>query len=118
MPFIGTALTPAGSHWIFEVSPIITDANVGQYIYDENFTLVGPQTWTADPNTPNSTTPGANNGNPNLPANLYGVKADTGTDPNTQPPGVAGGTYTFSSTQAPVWGDFYMKDGKQIVITL
>jgi hypothetical protein len=97
----GTALDPGLSHWILEVSPVITDDNVEDFIFDTNFPLVGPQLWEADPLSPNNTSPGGNMGNPNLPADLYGIKLDTGQ-----------ATYTFKSTQNPVYGDFYAKDGR------
>jgi hypothetical protein len=58
--------------------------------------------WPADPLFPNQTQQGANGGNPNLGTDLYGVKLDT-------PSNTVGGTYTFRSTQPPIWGDFYIK---------
>lgn len=100
----GTDTSPDLSHWLLEVSEAITTDNVENAIPGDNFNLVGPQLWMADPDSPNSTTPGANNANPNLPADLYGIKLDT------EAPDV-GGIYTFTSTQAPIWGDFYGKDG-------
>jgi hypothetical protein len=97
----GTTLGPSLSHVLLEVSPVITKANVGSYIFDTNFTFEGPQTWTKDPDYPNTTNPGKNNGNPNLPANLYSIKILSSQK-----------TYTFSSTQAPMWGDLYTKSGR------
>jgi len=93
---------PDVSHWIMEVSPFITMDNMSNYFTFADPSLVkGAEWWTADPNSPNSTSPGANNGNPNLPADLYGIKFDF-TD----------STYSFLSSQQPVWGDFYAKDGR------
>ena len=40
--------------------------------------------------------------NPNIPGNIFGFKLDFEAD-----------TYTFTTDVAPVWGDFYTKDGKQ-----
>jgi len=96
----GSLINPEISHIILEVSPFLNQSNVGDHVFNANAPLVGPQTWTADPNSPNSTSPGANKGNPNLPADLYGIKLNVG-----QP------TYSFESTQPPMWGDFYSKDG-------
>ena len=99
----GSTLSPDASHFILEVSPSITADNAAQYIFNTNFDvgdLEGPALWTADPNSPNTTSSGGNGGNPNLPADLYGVKFDVGLE-----------RYTFQSTQSPVWGDFYVKDG-------
>ena len=87
----GTTLAKAPSHAIFEVSPD----------FDQDLAGLGlPQTWGADPLSPNNTSPGGNNGNPNLPADLFGIKSDAG-----------GETYTFMTDVVPVWGDFYTKDG-------
>lgn len=101
----GGAINPDMSHVIFEVSDSITPDNVNQLIFNTNFTLEGPRTWAADPLSPNNTSPGGNNGNPNLPADIYGIKADTGSDE-------VGGMYMFESLRRPIWGDFYTKDGK------
>jgi hypothetical protein len=105
----GNAIQPDMSHLLLEVSPTITPDNVDLVIFnlDPAGTLVDPQTWTADPNTdPNTANPGDNNGNPLLPADMYAVKFDFGSD-------LANGVYSFDSTRAPIWGDFYTKDGKQ-----
>lgn len=88
----------AVSHWIFEVSPSITTNNIDEMIFDENFSIGGD-----DPRIYGPGDPG--NSNPGIPGDIYGVKADTGTSDTFM-------TYTFLSTQAPIWGDFYAKDGK------
>ena len=93
---------PELSHWILEVSPFITTANMSDYfIFSDPSVVKGAETWAADPNSPDSTSPGANNGNPNLPADIYGIKFD-----------FSDWTYSFVSSQQPVWGDFYAKDGR------
>jgi len=95
--------TPGLSHWVLEVSPIMTEQNLSQFIFSSTVPIKdGPQLWSADP-TPDPTDPGHNNGNPNLPADLYGIEFDL----------CRNSPYTFSflSTQIPVWGDFYAKDG-------
>lgn len=85
-------LDPELSHWLLEVSEAITPDNVDSVIFDTNFDpFEGPKSWS-----------GEDPGNPNLPAEIHALKLDT-----------AQTTYTFESTQAPVWGDFYAKDGKQ-----
>lgn len=92
----GTLINPDMSHLLLEVSPFITADNFAQYIFNANASLVAPQLWIPG---------GDGNSNPNLPANIYGIKLNTGS-------GLVNGTYTFESTQRPVWGDFYTKDGK------
>jgi hypothetical protein len=50
-------------------------------------------------------------GNPSIPGPLYGIKFNT----VTPLPGSSTGTHwlvQFDTTRAPVWGDFYAKDGK------
>ena len=98
----GTPIEPEISHLLLEISPFISPDNVGDHIFNSTVPITGPMTWTADPNSPNTTNPGANNGNPNLPDDIYGIKLDESL-----------GTYTFQSSQPPMWGDFYSKDGKQ-----
>jgi hypothetical protein len=95
----GTALSPQVSHMLLEVSSIITSENVEDFIYDSS-SIVGPMTWPADPNSPNEPSCGANNANPNLPAAIYAIKVD-----------MSGPGYSFKSTQPPMWGDFFIKDG-------
>ena len=41
--------------------------------------------------------------NPGMPGELYGLKID-----------IAAEEYFFTSTKAPVWGDFYVKDGTRL----
>lgn len=101
----GSTLSPDASHWILEISPEIPFANISDYIFNANATVVTPpggNPWQADPDFPNQTQQGANNGNPNLGTDLYGIKFDTSSD-------AVSGVYTFQSTQPPVWGDFYIK---------
>ena len=100
----GSAIAPDLSHWIVEISPEIPFDKIGDYIFDANATVVTPGGvyWEKDPNFPNTTQAGANKGNPNLGADLIGVKFD---DSGSS----VGGTYTFKSIEPPVWGDFYLK---------
>lgn len=88
----GSTLTGPGlSHWILELSTNVTLATLGSVISNANFSLtavVGPQVWGPAPS------------NPNLATNFFGVKLNLGQS-----------TYTFQSTRAPVWGDFYAKGG-------
>ena len=95
----GTRPIPGGalSHWILEVSEFITPANVGELIYDEDPLPI----LTGDPKQYTSTSDGASN--PDMPGlGVYGVKFNADTE-----------YYSFVSTQQPVWGDMYAKDGKQ-----
>jgi hypothetical protein len=88
------------SHFIIEVSdnakssdftsPTAIDSNSQPVV----ITTVGPQTLAIT------------SGNPNMPSDVFGLKFS--------PPENSGLTYlnlTFYSTRAPVWGDFYAKDG-------
>ena len=96
---------PEVSHWILQVSDFMTSEDYEQYfIWDEG----GPGVfgvWEADPDSPGASSPGDNNGNPNLPGYpdpLHGLKFELTDTP-----------YSFWSSQQPVWGSFYAKDGKQ-----
>lgn len=92
-------LDPEVSNFVLEVSLGVTDLIIAY----QDFTYEGPQWWYKDPNYPNSTqNAGANEGRPNQPENIYGIKLEPD-QPNL--------FYTFQSPQAPVWGDFYAKDG-------
>lgn len=102
----GGPIDPDIGHWLLEVSPTITEENVKLAIYDINFVMEGPRTWDADPEFPNSEKPGANKGNPNLPVDFYGIKLDSSQS-----------VYSFNSTQDPIWGDFYAKNGGNPVAT-
>jgi hypothetical protein len=100
----GSTVAPDVSHWILEISPEVPFNNITAYIFNSNSTVVTPggDYWVADPNFPNTTQAGANNGNPNLGSDLTGIKFDTSSNS-------VSGNYTFMSTEPPVWGDFYIK---------
>ncbi len=53
------------------------------------------------------------NGNPDMPESMYGLKFQEGSW-STRESNSTSTTYiiSFKSTRAPVWGDFYAKDGK------
>ncbi|HUE70722.1 MAG TPA: SdrD B-like domain-containing protein, partial [Pirellulaceae bacterium] len=100
----GTSLDPDQSHWLLEVSESITADNVDAIITDANFTFTDPQVWTKDPKPDPTGSPGANNANPLLPADIYAIKVNNSTSS-------VNGTFQFLSTRIPVWGDFYGKNG-------
>ena len=82
------------SHLIIETSASFTASDI--HADTPDVSADSPKTF--DPSDPS---------NPNLPGSIYGVKwnvpdADDGTD----------WTATLVTARAPVWGDFYVKDGK------
>jgi hypothetical protein len=82
--YAGGIPTKAISHMVIAISPDATSRD----FWDAN----GPleiRTWSGD-----------DSGNPGMPGSLYGMKIDISDD-----------EYYFTSTKAPVWGDFYIKDG-------
>lgn len=95
----GGALTKRPSHLIIELSPNAT-ANDFWDIYLDDYALTGDL---ASIDTFTSTSDG--NSNPNIPGPLYGLKMNTPDDFD------GSFTYTLYSDRAPVWGDFYAKDG-------
>lgn len=84
-----SAPTKGLSHIILEVSAASLAADFSVPAGSE-----GPRTWS--PSDPG-------NSNPGLPGNVFGIKYDGG--------GVTSKTFTFGSTHAPTWGDFFAKDG-------
>jgi hypothetical protein len=46
-------------------------------------------------------------GNPGMPSDMYGIRLDPSTDNSLSM------TWTFWSNRMPVWGDFYVKNGKE-----
>lgn len=90
------------SHINIEVSdedsgPAFTLANLFGLSSDPEFALehIELQDWTSS------------NGNPGIPGEMYGIKFDLND-------GYLGVTVGFDSDRAPVWGDFYAKDGSVI----
>ncbi len=97
-----TPTTPDVSHWILEVSTFITADNVDTYIFESSVAFEDPKLYGKDL-TPDPYDPGGNKGNPNLPVDLYGIKFEVETGDSY--------TWSFQSLQAPMWGNFYVKDG-------
>ncbi len=77
------------SYSIFEVGRSATKAD---FVFKSGNKVEGPQLWKE-----------GSSSTPNMPADIYGIKFDFG--------GKNSVTYSFQSTLAPVWGDFYSKDG-------
>jgi hypothetical protein len=78
----------APSHFITEVSPTFTRAN----ILAGSSTVEGGSPQTFD----------SGNGNPNMPGSVFGIKWDFGSTLQT---------YTLKTNRTPIWGDFYIKGG-------
>jgi hypothetical protein len=83
---------PDISHWIFEVSENFTDDD----LLDPFLDFEGPRTFSPDD-------PG--DSNPGLPSDIFGIKINVDED---EPANI----FEFDSTRAPMWGDFYVKDGR------
>lgn len=77
------------SHFLLETSTTFTSANI--WNADGDFEHVYVQLWTEQ------------EGNPNLPGPVYGIKFDEASGSQS--------SLRFDSDRAPVWGDFYSKDG-------
>jgi hypothetical protein len=87
-----TLTHPVGetSHLLLETSSTFTRANM--------FNIWGDfGSWSID-------TWGPGGSNPNIPGSLYGIKFDASFGLTS--------TFHFDSDRAPVWGDFYAKDGQ------
>lgn len=94
----GGALSKDMSHFILQLSNNITGQNFASNIFN-----VSGATITDGPRTFSPSDPGSSN--PGLPGDIYGIKFET-FDSASSP------SFSFDSTRAPVWGDFYTKDGK------
>lgn len=79
------------SHVIIELSEDFSDDNI--FGISTGF----------DPDAPKTYSPGTSN--PEMPGNLFGIKWDTTGDPLSY-------EFRIVSNKAPMWGDFYSKDGK------
>lgn len=94
--FTSNAQKPAFSHLILEVTNGTTLADF------TNLTVVGDNGATFD--APTNYVPGGNGGSdPNLPADIFGIKITPSEDAK-----LLTMTVTFSSTHEPVWGNFYV----------
>jgi hypothetical protein len=97
-----TPTTPNISHLLLETSGNFTLADIKAATIDGiAATLTGPTTF--DGQVGSASGPGDNNGNPNLPGDLFGIKLESTADSKT--------VFAFYSDRAPMWGDFYVKDG-------
>ena len=100
----GLVANPAVSHWILEVSSSVS-GDVAHEDYWGNYFTFDPSTsvefgdWSAE-----------HPSNPGMPegTSIYGFKFDWGQPDESDDFALH---YGFSTTKAPVWGDFYAKDG-------
>ncbi|MFC1805473.1 GEVED domain-containing protein [Planctomycetota bacterium] len=99
----GAPLSKALSHWDLQISETLS-LPFEQAFQNLGSDLEGGPKW-HQPTPPGDT---AKYGNPLMPAPLYGLKWETTGDPLTY-------ATDFQTTQAPVWGDFYAKDGFDVV---
>ena len=87
-----TVPTKSPSHFIIEVSP---DAITNDFSILSGSSSGGVATYSPSD---------MGNSNVNMPENMRGFKFDNGDDLTE--------SISFTTTRAPVWGDFYSKDGK------
>ena len=81
------------SHFIIEVSPSFSSEDILNCSWDYSYVEI------------DTFTDGQGNSNPNIPGPIYGIKFD-GYGPDSEY-----WVISFDSRRAPVWGDFYAKDG-------
>ncbi|MEN6373036.1 MAG: hypothetical protein ABFD64_13590 [Armatimonadota bacterium] len=94
-------IVPSGniSHLIIDVSPDFQMSDILSSNWPEDDTLVG--NYNESNGNPSMPTP--DNSNSSVPGTLHGVKFNEVSTTDL--------TVNFSSYRAPVWGDFYAKDG-------
>jgi hypothetical protein len=88
------------SHWLMQVSDGVTQS---AFSLTPNLNNADGPVGQEGPKTYAPSDPG--NSNPSLPGAIFAIKFPGDSSD-------AADTYTFYSTQAPVWGDFYAKDGR------
>ncbi|MBN2296693.1 MAG: PEP-CTERM sorting domain-containing protein [Pirellulales bacterium] len=104
----GALLSKGLSHLILEITELEPGESAADYYRNFSYKINGAsntdvvmeiKTYVADPNNDGNTNPG-------LPADIFGIKMD-------MPDAVDVRTleFSFESEMAPVWGDFYAKDG-------
>ncbi len=91
----GGDLAKSPSHLVLEISPNATASDFWNVKWNNG----DPKEWAV--NTYSS----ANPSNPGMPGALWGLKIDANGSANIQ-------TFSFISSKAPTWGNFYAKDGK------
>jgi len=91
--------------WVYEYNWSTTEKGLSHIILEVSLRSTASEfslpSNTEGPRTFSPSDPG--NSNPSLPGDIFGIKFDGG--------GVTSKTFSFSSTHAPTWGDFYSKDG-------
>jgi hypothetical protein len=97
------------SHWIFQISDDVPARDFREFAVQSN-TESNPDIFGDIPivavlDTYDGTQPG----NPDMPGSIYGFKIETITGDDFGPEI----HIAFNSYRAPVWGDFYAKDGKE-----
>jgi len=102
-----TAGTKDLSHWILEVSPFVTQENWQDYFLFEDMTPFETDLYEFD----DYTSTGPKKPNPYMPAGttLHGFKFNT-TEAEQAQESIS---FSFWSTQQPVWGNFYAVDGAE-----
>ncbi len=103
----GGSVDKAVSHWILEVSPLVTAENWQDYFFFEDMTPFETKLYEFD----DYTSTGPKKPNPYMPAGttLHGFKFNT-TEAEQAQESIS---FSFWSTQQPVWGNFYAVDGTE-----
>lgn len=86
----GQALSPSQTYFLLQVSSAITSGNGAILNISPGLNESGPQTYT--------TSFGSFS---NLPGSIYAIDLSTPSNPSS--------SYSFNSTSAPVWGNFYVQ---------
>jgi len=95
----------AMSHWILEVSPFVTEENWQDYFLFEDMTPFETGLYEIGDYTGTEMGTGSN---PAMPGPLHGLKFNT-TEAEKDQESIS---FSFWSSQQPVWGNFYAKDGR------
>ncbi|OHB76349.1 MAG: hypothetical protein A2Z25_21165 [Planctomycetes bacterium RBG_16_55_9] len=99
-------VTAVDSFWHYEYTFTVPKKDLKHAIIEVSDTFEESDLKNPDPATYELDTYHPGKYNPGLPGDIYGLKFEDFEDDTTM------WTWSFDSTRAPVWGDFYAKDGK------
>jgi len=91
--------------WHYSYSLVVNKNAISHFIVEASSTFTASNIWNASGPFSDTTiqTYSDQNGNPGMPGVIWGIKFNG--------PSGTSATYAFDSDRAPVWGDFYAKDG-------
>jgi len=90
--------------WHYEYTLTVAEKDISHMIIETSGSFTRENIWQENWSPIEINTFDSSNGNPEIPGSIYGIKFDD----------TSGTTFyaSFYSDRAPIWGDFYAKDGR------